>query len=106
MNEEKGILIRLVNFIWGKICTYAKIIDELCQDFLGDLKSFRIQLVYWAWAFTFLVLWKAPEHLGGVLTLLGVVYGFYFSSKLLQHKLKDANTVESEPVETRDPDEI
>ena len=100
-------LTKLFKFIWRKVVEYGSGIDNLAQDFMGDLKSFRVQLVYAAYAFNAYIIYKSPEQLKYGIALLTVVYGFYFASKVIEHKVPNADNESSgEPNTDRDPDSI
>ena len=98
--------------IWKKIKDYGGLIDDIIHDFAGDLKSFRVQLVYMSYVFNLLVLygvlfrgldWKALTISFGTQT---VVYAFYFKSKEQQAKMENAapDTADADPKTERDPD--
>ena len=104
-----NIIKKFIAFWASKIMIYAGLLDDLFQDLIGDLKSFRVQLVYWAWAFTFFCVFTSPSNVGNSLLLLGTAYGFYFSSKFAEHKVPNRNLKvldEEPPSGDRDPDNI
>lgn len=102
---------KILSFIWKKIGEYAGLLDNLLQDILGDLKSFRVLLVLIATMLCIYVLKTDPTQFKYAVALMATAYGFFFSSKFLEHKVADAKTAEIEEEEPpatpdRDPDNI
>jgi len=66
---------------------YLNLLNLLIEDFINDLRSFRVQLIYMSYIFNLLVLyavifrnldWKALTISFGTQT---IIYAFYFASK-------------------------
>ena len=67
-----------------------KLIDEIINDFLKDLKSFRCQLIYFAYIFNGVALWAVIfkgidwKILTVTFAVLTIIYTFFFASKQKQ----------------------
>jgi hypothetical protein len=97
--------------MFNLIKKYFSLIDDLIVDFLGDLKSFRVQLIYMSYVFNLIVLWAVIFHSldWKALTISfgtqSVIYAFYFSSKKNQAIIENSLPVSSdEPQTDRNPD--
>lgn len=72
-----------------------KLIDDIINDFLKDLKSFRVQLIYAAYIFNLIILWAIIfkgldwKTLTVSFGMLTIIYAFYFKSK------SDQNIIEA-----------
>ena len=91
---------------------YFNLIDSLLQDFLTDLKSFRVQLVYMSYVFNLIVIyavifknldWKALTVSFGTQTM---IYAFFFASKKAEHSSAKDDIENIDPPTERDPDEL
>ena len=102
--------------VFSKIGYYLGLIDDVLVDFLGDIKSFRVQLVYMGYLFNAVALW-AVIYKGldwKILTVTfgtqTIIYGFYFSSH--RHQAELAANAAPEEAEgdpdagEKDPDKI
>ena len=82
-----------------------RLINDVLNDFLGDLKSLRFQLIIMAYVFNFYLIKHSPDNLKWGIGLLTAVYGFYFISKFQQYSNPTATN--AEPINSnRNPDEI
>jgi hypothetical protein len=102
--------------IYNKVKQYAGLVDDFILDFIGDLKSFRVQLVYWALIMNFgtmyLVSFHGVDYKAFVCSFgaVTICYAFYFASKAKQSEL-EANAspteVSGDPTSNfKDPDDI
>jgi len=97
--------------MWNIVKKYFSLIDDVISDFFGDLKSFRVQLVYMSYIFNAIVLWavvmkgldwKALTVSFGTQT---AIYMFYFASKKQENDIKaQQEPEEDEPKVERDPE--
>lgn len=89
-----------------------KIIDSIINEFLKDMLSFRVQLVYMSYIFNLIVLyavvfrnldWKALSVSFGTQTIL---YMFYFASKSKQAEMEARQITKEDDIRVeRNPEE-
>ncbi len=86
--------------IWLK--NKFKLLDDILNDFLVDLKSLRYQLILAGYAFNVFIAKYHPEALVWSIGLLTAIYGLYFVSKHNQAVMENTKIISP----TRDPDDI
>ncbi len=85
-----------------------RLLDDILNDFLTDLKSLRYQLILAGYAFNVFIAKHHPESLVWSIGLLTAIYGLYFVSKHNQAVLEKQNVPisEEEPRVDRDPSDM
>lgn len=93
----------MVNWIKNKF----KLIDNIIDDFLGDVKSLRYQLIIMAFIFNFYLFIHSASDIVmcAAIGLLTAVFAFFFASKSKQAEMENTiiNTNTDPPVD-RTPD--